>query len=126
MHVEGGFNVFRYDRSNLTRSTLIPYTDYAVLNDAVTGKPLASNLTPQGYPVNYGSSWMFVMNFTENGPEAKGLLTMSQSSDSHSEHFDDQSRINVVAQNGDSMLLLKKLQKVALWTLCRLLATTNI
>ncbi|WP_199530148.1 penicillin acylase family protein [Pseudoalteromonas sp. bablab_jr010] len=92
MHVEGGFNVFRYDRSNLTRSTLIPYTDYAVLNDAVTGKPLASNLTPQGYPVNYGSSWMFVMNFTENGPEAKGLLTMSQSSDSHSEHFDDQSR----------------------------------
>ena len=32
------------------------------------------------------------MNFTENGPEAKGLLTMSQSSDSHSEHFDDQSR----------------------------------
>ncbi len=92
MHVEGGFNVFRFDRSNLTRSTLIPYADYQTLPDAITGKPLASNLSSQGYPVNYGSSWMFVMNFTEDGPVAKGLLTMSQSSDSRSEHFDDQSR----------------------------------
>lgn len=35
---------------------------------------------------------MFVMNFTDDGPVAKGLLTMSQSSDSSSEHFDEQSR----------------------------------
>lgn len=92
MHVEGGFNVFRYDRSSTTRSTLIPYIDHQALNDAITGQPLRSNLTASGYPVNYGSSWMFVMNFTEQGPVAKGILTMSQSSDSTSDHFDDQSR----------------------------------
>lgn len=92
MHVEGGFNVYRFDRSGTTRSTVIPYIDHQALNDAITGNALKSNLTESGYPVNYGSSWMFVMNFTEDGPVAKGLLTMSQSSDSTSEHFDDQSR----------------------------------
>ncbi|MDN3394198.1 MULTISPECIES: penicillin acylase family protein [unclassified Pseudoalteromonas] len=93
MSVEGGFNVYRFDRSSSRSfSTVIPYIDHQTLDDAVTGKPLASNLTASGYPVNYGSSWMFVMNFTDDGPVAKGLLTMSQSSDSSSEHFDDQSR----------------------------------
>ncbi|TMO48002.1 penicillin acylase family protein [Pseudoalteromonas ruthenica] len=92
MHVEGGFNVFRFDRRGLSDSTVIPYVSYPALNDAISGAPLASNLSASGYPINYGSSWMFVMNFTENGPVAKGLLTMSQSAHSDSPHFDDQSR----------------------------------
>ncbi|WP_404342867.1 penicillin acylase family protein [Pseudoalteromonas mariniglutinosa] len=92
MSVEGGFNVFRFDRRNSRQSSLIPYVDYQPLNDAITGQALPSNLSADGYPINYGSSWMFVMNFTDEGPVARGLLTMSQSSDSTSEHFDDQSR----------------------------------
>nr|WP_325034832.1 penicillin acylase family protein [Pseudoalteromonas sp. T1lg76] len=92
MHVEGGFNVFRFDRRALSNSTVIPYKIFDRLPDAITGQPLASGLSADGYPVNYGSSWMFVMNFTDNGPVAKGLLTMSQSSHSDSDHFDDQSR----------------------------------
>ncbi len=57
------------------------------------GTPLPyGDLTDQGYPVNTGSSFMLVVNFTRNGPVAKGLLTMGQSLDPRSPHFTDQTR----------------------------------
>ena len=44
-----------------------------------------------GYHINYGSSWMTVVNFTEEGPVARGLLSYSQSSEYGSDHNLDQS-----------------------------------
>ena len=45
-----------------------------------------------GYRINYGSSWMMVVNFTSSGPEARALLTYSQSRVYGSDHFLDQTR----------------------------------
>jgi acyl-homoserine-lactone acylase len=86
-HTEGGFNVFSSAKSD---ATLYPIHQYTPILDVDSGKPLASGLTDQGYHINYGSSWMFVVNFTDDGPMARGMLTYSQSSNTNSEHLDDQ------------------------------------
>jgi acyl-homoserine-lactone acylase len=90
-HTEGGFNVYGSSKSNDTMYKLHQYTPVI---DTETGKELSSNLTTEGYHLNYGSSWMFVVNFTDDGPVGNGLLTSSQSADSSdsSVHFDDQNR----------------------------------
>jgi acyl-homoserine-lactone acylase len=87
---EGGFNVFA---SSKLDDTLLPIYQYPVVLDVETGKPLASGLSEAGYQINYGSSWIFIVNFTENGPVARGIITYSQSSNSVSEHFDDQNKV---------------------------------
>ena len=90
-HQEGGFNIFSSAKSD---STMYPIHQYTSVNDAESGIELRSGLTTEGYHLNYGSSWMFVVNFTDDGPRARGLLSYSQSSDSSqgSEHFDDQNK----------------------------------
>ncbi|MGV2871706.1 acylase [Colwellia sp. E150_009] len=89
-HREGGFNIFS---SAKTDDTLFPIHQYPPVLDVETAMPLSSGLTTQGYHLNYGSSWMFVVNFTDNGPLARGLLSYSQSSNVNSEHIDDQNRL---------------------------------
>lgn len=86
-HVEGGFNVFSSATSD---DTMYAIHQYPRVTDIETGKVLSSGLSTEGYHINYGSSWMYVVNFTEEGPVGNGILTYSQSSDSNSEHFDDQ------------------------------------
>jgi acyl-homoserine-lactone acylase len=88
-HQEGGFNIFASAKSD---DTLYPIHQYTPVNDVETGTELLSGLTTNGYHLNYGSSWMFVVNFTDNGPNARGLLSYSQSSNTESEHHDDQNR----------------------------------
>ncbi|WDE03767.1 penicillin acylase family protein [Thalassomonas viridans] len=88
-HREGGFNVFSPADGD---STLYPIHQYPGVLDVESGRPLASGLSEQGYHLNYGSSWMFVVSFTDSGPSARGLLAYSQSSDSESPHMDDQNR----------------------------------
>lgn len=88
-HRSGGFNIFGSANSD---TTLYKLHSYPPVKDAISGKPLRSGLTEQGHQVNYGTSWVFVVNFTEDGPQAKGLVTYSQSSDQHSPHRDDQSQ----------------------------------
>ncbi len=82
-NIEGGFNVF----SPLTMNdgTGIPRHTYTAQN-------ADSELSAEagGYHINSGSSWMMVVNFTEQGPVAKGLLSYSQSSEYGSEHNLDQ------------------------------------
>ncbi len=87
----GGFNVFSSASSD---STLYPIHQYPRVTDVETGRTLSSGLSTEGYHLNYGSSWMYIVNFTDDGPKARGILTYSQSSDSSdgSEHFDDQNR----------------------------------
>jgi len=89
-HKEGGFNVYSSARSD---DTLFPIHQYTPVIDIETTSNLSSGLTTEGYHLNSGSSWMFVVNFTDDGPMARGLLTYSQSSNTDSEHLDDQNRL---------------------------------
>ncbi|WDE14466.1 penicillin acylase family protein [Thalassomonas haliotis] len=88
-HAEGGFNVFSPREAD---DTLYPIHQYPQILDTESGQPLASGLSEQGYHINYGSSWMFVVSFTDAGPAARGLLAYSQSSNNESAHKDDQNR----------------------------------
>lgn len=88
-HQEGGFNVFSTRLSG--DDTLIPQHTYPAAKDAITGAPLASGLTAEGYPIRYGSSWMMAISFTDEGPVARGILTYSQSSDITKASASDQS-----------------------------------
>ncbi|GGC75766.1 penicillin acylase family protein [Marinobacter halophilus] len=45
----------------------------------------------EGWLVARGTSWHFGLEFTDNGPEAYGLLSYSQSTDARSPFFSDQS-----------------------------------
>lgn len=81
-NIEGGFNVFA--RQGAQDGTLLPRHLYPTLS----GSQLSAE--GQGYHITSGSSWMFVMAFTDEGPQARGLLTYSQSSDVESPHFIDQ------------------------------------
>lgn len=87
----GGFNIFSSASSD---HTLYPIHQYPRVQDVETGRNLSSGLSTEGYHINYGASWVFAVNFTDDGPKARGLLTYSQSSDSgeDSMHFDDQNK----------------------------------
>jgi acyl-homoserine-lactone acylase len=52
-----------------------------------------TDLTTEGYVVNAGNSWIMVMEFTDDGPRARAVMTYSQSEDPASPHFADQSRL---------------------------------
>ncbi len=47
----------------------------------------------QGYPINYGSSFVMVCMLTAEGPKAKAILTYGQSSDPLSPQFTDQAKL---------------------------------
>ncbi len=83
-NVEGGFNVFS-NRSN--NGTLLPRHSYSTLD----GTMLSADA--EGYHITYGSSWMMVVNFTADGPVAKGLLSYSQSDVAGSDHYLDQTML---------------------------------
>jgi len=71
-NIEGGFNVFTSRTGN--DGTLLPRHVYAPQNsDSILSS------TGKGYHIGYGSSWMSIVNFTDQGPVARGLLTYSQS-----------------------------------------------
>ena len=50
-----------------------------------------SNANGEGWPMARGTSWHFGLEFTDNGPEAYGLVSYSQSTDFQSPYFNDQS-----------------------------------
>lgn len=87
--VAGGFNIFH---PALQSDSLIPRPSHDTVLDTM-GVPLPSGLSTDGYPVQFGSTWMFTVEFDESGPSARGLLTSSQSSDARSPHYADQSRL---------------------------------
>ena len=47
-------------------------------------------LRASGYPANFGTCFLMVLEFTKSGPSAQALLTNSQSIDPTSPHFADQ------------------------------------
>jgi acyl-homoserine-lactone acylase len=50
-------------------------------------------LTPGGYRVDFGTSYVQVVGFDERGPRAEALLTYGQSSDRASPRASDQLRL---------------------------------
>ena len=84
-NIEGGFNVFNIVPGN--NGTLLPRHTYQPLPGTIM------SAEAQGYHINYGSSWMIVVNFTEDGPVGRGLLSYSQSRVYGSEHNLDQTRL---------------------------------
>jgi acyl-homoserine-lactone acylase len=82
-NIEGGFNVF--DTRTGNDGSLSPRHIYPAQNSD-------SMLSTEGggYYINYGSSWMTVVNFTYDGPVARGLLSYSQSHEYGSDHNIDQ------------------------------------
>lgn len=53
----------------------------------------ATGLSTEGYPINYGSSFLLLVAYTSDAPVARGIMTYSASSDPRSPHFDDQSEL---------------------------------
>lgn len=43
--------------------------------------------------IRHGASWIYAVEFTEQGPKSEGFLTYSQSTDSTSPHYSDQTRL---------------------------------
>jgi len=85
-NIEGGFNVFTSRTGN--DGTLLPRHVYAPQDaDSI----LSSD--GGGYHIGYGSSWMSVVNFTDEGPVARGLLSYSQSHAHGDEHNLDQTQL---------------------------------
>lgn len=85
-NVEGGFNVFTTRTGNdgtlLARHVYPAQDSSSILSSAA-----------KGYHIGYGSSWMSIVNFTDDGPVARGLLSYSQSRVYGTEHNTDQSEL---------------------------------
>jgi len=58
--------------------------------DPVAGRVERTGLRHGGYPVTYGASFVCVVGFGDEGPEAEGLLVYGQSGDPASPHHVDQ------------------------------------
>lgn len=50
-------------------------------------------LTPDGYPIDFGSSFVLAMEYTDSGPHAVSVTTYSESDDPNSVHFADQAEL---------------------------------
>lgn len=84
---EGGVNQVSYSSSPLLNSTLLPRTSGEGVINSGTG------LRPGGYALNYGTSFVMALQFTPEGPQARALLTYSQSSDPRSSYYQDQTQL---------------------------------
>jgi acyl-homoserine-lactone acylase len=89
-NLEGAFNIIGYNSSS---GTLLPGPRRGAVLTNADGTPDPTGLTAEGYLVNNGSSFMMVMEFTQNGPVAEAVLSYSQSTDPTSPHFADQTRL---------------------------------
>lgn len=81
---EGTIAIATYSGGNATLLPRIPR------GDVIHG---TSDLTTDGYQVNYGNSWVMAVEMTDAGPEAQAIMTYSQSEDPRSDHFADQTRL---------------------------------
>ncbi|MBU2874600.1 penicillin acylase family protein [Marinobacter salexigens] len=90
-NIDGAFNAIGVVGSPVAEDTRLPriapstIPNTAGLSDGSDGV--------DGWLMSRGTSWHFGLEFTENGPEAYGLVSYSQSSDSMSPYFKDQSQM---------------------------------
>lgn len=81
---EGVTNLMVYDQLRSDLTTVIPRGPEVY---APTG------LTEEGYLTNYGSSFIMAMQFTDEGPEGRAILTYSQSAEVDSPWYVDQTEL---------------------------------
>lgn len=81
---DGAFNMVQYTFDPALNTTLIPQTPRPEVVNPNT------DLTVDGYLVNYGGSFILAVEFTDDGPVVDAILTYSQSDDARSPHFSDQ------------------------------------
>jgi acyl-homoserine-lactone acylase len=97
-NVEGAFNAVGVVDSEFAEDTRIPRLntpEFVVEDDDGNQSRIAAGLSSDqadgGWKMARGTSWHFGLEFTDNGPKAFGLVSYSQSTDSMSEFFTDQS-----------------------------------
>jgi acyl-homoserine-lactone acylase len=82
--VEGITNIIVYSVLKTTVGDPMPRGE--VINES-------TDLTTEGYVVNYGTSYIMAMEFTDDGPRASAFVTYGQSDDPLSPHHTDQTRL---------------------------------
>ena len=87
--LEGGFNNVSVVTSPVAEDTRFPRVSPGGTLAASGG---LSSVEGEGYMIGHGTSWHFGVEFTDDGPEAWGLLSYSQSSNSSSPRFGDQTQ----------------------------------
>ena len=80
---EGVTNIVRYESNGTTSELDIGRRDR--IGDS-------SNLTADGYHITGGTSFMYALEFTADGPVARGFLTYGETGDPTSEFFVDQTQ----------------------------------
>jgi len=87
--LEGGFNNVSVVTSPVAEDTRFPRVSPTGILGGTGG---LSSAEGEGYMIGHGTSWHFGVEFTDQGPEAWGLLSYSQSSNSASPRFGDQTQ----------------------------------
>ena len=81
---DGAFNKVQYTFDPALNTTLLPPIPRPEVVNPDT------DLTVDGYLMNYGGSFILTVGFTDDGPVADAILTYSQSDDARSPHYSDQ------------------------------------
>lgn len=91
--IDGAFNAVGVVNSDFAEDTIIPRYNTPQYEDGNKNRFAAglSSNSGEGWKIARGTSWHFGLEFTDNGPEAYGLVSYSESSDAMSPHFTDQS-----------------------------------
>lgn len=92
-NVEGAFNAIGVVDNDFAEDTRIPRVntpDYEDGEEVRFAGGVSTN-DGEGWLIARGTSWHFGLEFTDEGPQAYGLTSYSQSSDAQSDFFVDQS-----------------------------------
>jgi acyl-homoserine-lactone acylase len=92
--VEGAFNAVGVVNSAYAEDSRLPRVTTPVYKWGSSKSRVAAGLSSnsgEGWLIARGTSWHFGLEFTDQGPEAYGLLSYSQSLDPDSDFFVDQS-----------------------------------
>ena len=92
-NVDGAFNAIGVVDSDFAEDTRIPRVNTPEYenDDGVRFAGGVSTSNGEGWLIARGTSWHFGLEFTDEGPQAYGLTSYSQSADAGSDFFTDQS-----------------------------------
>ncbi|MDX1801036.1 MAG: penicillin acylase family protein [Marinobacter sp.] len=85
--IDGTFNAVGVVTSNVAEDTVFP----RIAPTTIPNTAGLSDQSGEGWSMARGTSWHFGLEFTDQGPQAYGLVSYSESSDPDSPHFNDQS-----------------------------------
>lgn len=85
--IDGAFNAIGVVGSSVSEDTVFPRIAPATLSNTAG----LSSQPGQGWLMARGTSWHFGLEFTDEGPQAYGLVSYGQSTDENSPFFNDQS-----------------------------------